>query len=147
MMGRAMTHSFLTVLSNSGPSYLCTPSPQPFVQLTWYTVPVQQRAIHLSPSQRMLGMWALHNLPLIKISQCRYLGQNSKRTKIARQLGDVQIKMRLRVSGSRDEIRQDYLPLLASKIILPLISKKAPAVRNYRPFVNDALISLCYRTN
>lgn len=48
---------------------------------------------------------------------------------MARQLGDVQIKMRLRVTGSRDEIRQDYLPLLSSKVVLPLTSKKGSAVR------------------
>lgn len=77
---------------------------------------------------------------LITPLQHRYLGQNSKRTKIARQLGDVQIKMRLRVSGSRDEIRQDYLPLLASKIILPLTSKKAPAVRLHDPCMNNVLM-------
>lgn len=59
----------------------------------------------------------------------RYLGQNSKRTKMARQLGDVQIKMRLKVTGSRDEIRQDYMPLLSSKVVLPLTSKKGSAVR------------------
>jgi replication factor C subunit 1 len=48
---------------------------------------------------------------------------------MARQLGDVQIKMRLKVTGSRDEIRQDYLPLLSSKVVLPLTSKKGSAVR------------------
>lgn len=43
-------------------------------------------------------------------------------------LGDIQIKMRLKVSGSRDEVRQDYMPLLASKIVLPLTRKDEAAV-------------------
>ena len=45
-------------------------------------------------------------------------------------LGDIQIKMRLKVSGSRDEVRQDYMPLLASKIVLPLTRKDEAAVRS-----------------
>jgi replication factor C subunit 1 len=57
-----------------------------------------------------------------------FLGQNSKRQKLARLLGDIQIKMRLKVSGSRDEVRQDYMPILASKIVLPLTEKGAAAV-------------------
>lgn len=40
--------------------------------------------------------------------------------------------MRLKVSGSRDEIRQDYLPLLASKVVLPLTMKKVAAVSHIR---------------
>jgi replication factor C subunit 1 len=56
------------------------------------------------------------------------LGQNSKRQKLARLLGDIQIKMRLKVSGSRDEVRQDYMPLLASKIVLPMTRKEEAAV-------------------
>ncbi|KAJ9111852.1 hypothetical protein QFC20_002439 [Naganishia adeliensis] len=70
----------------------------------------------------------------------RYLGQNSKRTKMARQLGDVQIKMRLKVTGSRDEIRQDYMPLLSSKVVLPLTSKKGSAdelVDQIMPYLDE----------
>lgn len=38
-----------------------------------------------------------------------------------RQLGDVQIRMRLRVSGDKPEIRQHYIPALYPKIVKPLI--------------------------
>lgn len=53
----------------------------------------------------------------------RWLGQNSKQGKLQRQLTDIQIRMRLRVSGSRQEIREQYMPMLAGKIVLPLVQK------------------------
>jgi len=51
----------------------------------------------------------------------RWLGQNSKRNKLSRQLGDVQIRMRLKVSGDKSEIRQSYIPALFPHIVKPLI--------------------------
>lgn len=35
-------------------------------------------------------------------------------------LTDIQIRMRLRVSGGKHEIREQYMPMLASKIVSPL---------------------------
>ncbi|WVQ80305.1 hypothetical protein IAT38_002410 [Cryptococcus sp. DSM 104549] len=58
----------------------------------------------------------------------QWLGQNSKQNKLGRMLTDIQIRMRLRASGSRAEIREQYMPLLASKIVLPLTKKGADAV-------------------
>ncbi|TXT05015.1 hypothetical protein VHUM_03835 [Vanrija humicola] len=58
----------------------------------------------------------------------QWLGQNSKQTKLQRQLTDIQIRMRLRVSGGRDEIRQQYMPLLASKIVTPLMTSGSGAI-------------------
>ena len=55
----------------------------------------------------------------------RWLGQNSKQGKLGRQLTDIQIRMRLRASGSRQEIRETYMPMLASKIVSPLTEKGA----------------------
>jgi hypothetical protein len=51
----------------------------------------------------------------------RWLGQNSKQAKLNRQLGDVQIRMRLKVSGDKSEIRQSYLPALFPHIVRTLI--------------------------
>ena len=50
----------------------------------------------------------------------RWLGQNSKQGKLTRQLGEVQIHMRLKVSGDKTEIRQHYLPALFPYIVKPL---------------------------
>ena len=51
----------------------------------------------------------------------RWLGQNSKQSKLGRQLSDVQIRMRLKVSGDKSEIRQSYIPALFPHIVKPLI--------------------------
>jgi hypothetical protein len=55
----------------------------------------------------------------------RWLGQNSKQGKLGRQLTDIQIRMRLRATGSRQEIRETYMPMLASKIVSPLVQSGA----------------------
>lgn len=57
------------------------------------------------------------------VDRFRWLGQNSKQGKLGRQLTDIQIRMRLRASGSRQEIRETYMPMLASKIVSPLVQK------------------------
>ena len=51
----------------------------------------------------------------------RWLGQNSKQIKLNRQLGDIQIRMRLKVSGDKHEIRQAYIPALFPHIVMPLM--------------------------
>jgi hypothetical protein len=50
----------------------------------------------------------------------RWLGQNSKQNKLMRQLGDIQTKMRLNVSGDKLEIRQSYIPTLHPHVVQPL---------------------------
>ncbi|KAG2153508.1 purine nucleotide binding protein [Suillus bovinus] len=58
----------------------------------------------------------------------QWLGQNSKQNKLNRQLGDVQVRMRLKVSGDKHEIRQSYIPALYPHIVKPLIDEGAAAV-------------------
>lgn len=58
----------------------------------------------------------------------QWLGQNSKMGKLQRELTDIQIRMRLRVSGSRNEIRQQYMPLIANKIVKPLMTDGSQAI-------------------
>ncbi|KAG2121607.1 replication factor RFC1 C terminal domain-containing protein [Suillus clintonianus] len=58
----------------------------------------------------------------------QWLGQNSKQNKLSRQLGDVQVRMRLRVSGDKSEIRQSYIPALYPHVVKPLIDRGAAAV-------------------
>ncbi|KAJ7283158.1 replication factor RFC1 C terminal domain-containing protein [Mycena rebaudengoi] len=45
-----------------------------------------------------------------------------------RQLSDVQIRMRLKVSGDKSEVRQSYIPALFPHIVRPLIEVGASAV-------------------
>jgi len=67
----------------------------------------------------------------------QWLGQNSKQNKLGRQLTDIQIRMRLCASGGRDEIRQQYMPLLASKIVLPLMDDGASAIEETIQVMDD----------
>lgn len=55
----------------------------------------------------------------------RWLGQNSKKNKLARQLADVQVRMRLKVSSDKAEIRQSYVPALFPYIVRPLVDEGA----------------------
>ena len=70
---------------------------------------------------------SLSKLCKLDLAHRRWLGQNSKQGKLQRQLTDIQIRMRLRVSGSRQEIREQYMPMLAAKIVLPLTQQGAGA--------------------
>jgi replication factor C subunit 1 len=53
----------------------------------------------------------------------RWLGQNSKQNKLGRALGEVQIRMRLKVSGDKSEIRLSYLPAMFPLLVEPLMDQ------------------------
>lgn len=72
----------------------------------------------------------------------RWLGQNSKQGKLARQLGDVQIRMRLKVSGDKSEIRQSYIPALFPHIVLPLQEDGAVRIAVFFAHVVDFCLTL-----
>ncbi|EJD42440.1 DNA replication factor C, large subunit [Auricularia subglabra TFB-10046 SS5] len=57
-----------------------------------------------------------------------WLGQNSKEQKLRRQLAEVQIKMRLRATGSKAEVRLGYLPTLHNALVRPLQLEGAAAI-------------------
>ncbi|WFD41436.1 DNA replication factor C complex subunit Rfc1 [Malassezia psittaci] len=50
-----------------------------------------------------------------------FLGQNSKRLRLQRELVDVQTRMRLRSTGSKEAIRQSYLSALLTRLADPLL--------------------------
>ena len=68
----------------------------------------------------------------------RWLGQNSKQNKLGRALGDVQIRMRLKVSGDKSEIRTSYLPAMFPLIVKPLMEEGS--VRSSPLFVHNQLM-------
>lgn len=70
------------------------------------------------PQYVAVQLWSV--FPLFMQTIPRWLGQNSKQGKLARQLSEVQIHMRLKVSGDKTEIRQSYLPALFPYIVKPL---------------------------
>lgn len=57
-----------------------------------------------------------------------WFGKNSSQTKLQRLLGEIQIRMRLKVSGDRKEIRQSYLPVLYPKLYDPLVEEGDAAI-------------------
>ncbi|CAG8062222.1 unnamed protein product [Penicillium olsonii] len=59
-----------------------------------------------------------------------WLGNNSKQGKMSRYVKEIQGHMRLRTTGNRDEIRQQYLPLLQEKIIRRLMDEGKESVES-----------------
>ncbi|KAK2752142.1 hypothetical protein FQN55_008032 [Onygenales sp. PD_40] len=59
-----------------------------------------------------------------------WLGNNSKQGKMARQVKEIQGHMRLRASGDRHEIRQQYLPALWNKLARPLMEEGKEVVED-----------------
>ncbi|GJN92543.1 hypothetical protein Rhopal_005573-T1 [Rhodotorula paludigena] len=57
-----------------------------------------------------------------------WLGKNSTQNKLNRQLAEIQIRMRLRASGDKRELRQSYLPTLFSSLVQPLQDRGTDAV-------------------
>lgn len=52
-----------------------------------------------------------------------WLGQNSKQSKLNRELMDMQARMRLKVSSDRHELRQSYIPALFPYVVKPLMDE------------------------
>jgi replication factor C subunit 1 len=57
-----------------------------------------------------------------------WLGQNSKQGKLVRYVKEIQSHMRLRTSGDRHEIRQQYLPILWTQTVKRLENEGKPCV-------------------
>ncbi|KZV77014.1 DNA replication factor C, large subunit [Peniophora sp. CONT] len=71
----------------------------------------------------------------------QWLGQNSKSNKLSRALGDVQIHMRLKVSGDKNEIRQAYIPALFPHIVQPLADEGSSAVEGVMETMDEYYLS------
>lgn len=93
----------------------------------WGLMPLHAVCSAVRPSSFLYGTGAHYGGPN-SMSFPQWLGQNSKQTKLNRQLGDVQIQMRLKVSGDKHEIRQSYIPALFPHIVKPLMDVGASAV-------------------
>ncbi|KAI0301881.1 replication factor RFC1 C terminal domain-containing protein [Multifurca ochricompacta] len=71
----------------------------------------------------------------------QWLGQNSKQSKLSRALSDVQIRMRLKVSGDKSEIRLSYLPAMFPLIVGPLMEHGSGGVDDVIESMDDYYIS------
>jgi len=92
------------------------------------------------PASCLYGMGAHYGGPNA-MTFPQWLGQNSKQNKLSRQLGDVQIRMRLKVSGDKSEIRQSYIPALFPHIMKPLIDEGVIAVSEVIERMDDYYLS------
>lgn len=93
----------------------------------WSLMPLHAVCSTVRPAAALYGVGAHYGGPNA-LSFPQWLGQNSKQSKLSRQLTDVQIRMRLKVSGDKLEIRQSYLPALFPHIVTPLMDNGASAV-------------------
>ncbi|KAF8624173.1 hypothetical protein AX15_006010 [Amanita polypyramis BW_CC] len=93
----------------------------------WSLMPLHAVISTVRPASYMYGSGVHFGGPN-SMAFPQWLGQNSKQNKLMRQLGDVQVRMRLKVSGDKSEIRQSYIPELYPHIVRPLIEEGASAV-------------------
>ncbi|CCH41183.1 Replication factor C subunit 1 [Wickerhamomyces ciferrii] len=63
-----------------------------------------------------------------RINFTGWLGQNSKTGKYTRLLTELQYRSRLRTSTDQTEFRLEYIPLLAKKLLDPLVSQGADGI-------------------
>ncbi|KAH3528999.1 hypothetical protein KXV55_003436 [Aspergillus fumigatus] len=70
-----------------------------------------------------------------------WLGQNSKQGKLWRYVKEIQGHMRLRASGDRDEIRQQYIPLLWNKLVRRLMDEGKDSVEDVIDFMDSYFLT------
>ncbi|RDX48557.1 DNA replication factor C, large subunit [Lentinus brumalis] len=106
----------------------------------WSLMPLHAVCSTVRPASFLYGMGAGYGGPNA-MSFPQWLGQNSKQTKLSRQLTDVQARMRLKVSGDKSEIRQSYIPSLFPHIVQPLMEKGASAVDDTIEFMDEYFLT------
>lgn len=80
-------------------------------QQQWSLMPTHAVFSSVRPASFVCGLMSGQT------SFTKWLGNNSKYGKLSRYVKELQAHMRLRTSGDRHEIRQQYLPVLWSRII------------------------------
>ncbi|KAI0269334.1 DNA replication factor C large subunit [Gloeopeniophorella convolvens] len=106
----------------------------------WSLMPTHAVLSTVRPSSFLYGPGSGYGGPNA-MSFPQWLGQNSKQNKLSRALGDVQIRMRLKVSGDKSEIRLSYLPAMFPLIVKPLMDEGSSAVDNVIESMDDYYVS------
>lgn len=91
----------------------------------WALMPVHAIFSFVRPASFVAGSQAGHSTTFTQ-----WLGKNSSMGKMQRQVKEIQGHMRLRASGDRHEIRQQYLPLLWANLVKKLEVEGKEAVPN-----------------
>jgi len=101
-------------------------------------VKVQAASALPLPLAPFLGKWRCR-LPCVRSYKqgTSWLGKNSTTNRLKNALGDVQIRMRLNVSGDRSEIRQTYLPVLMKQLSAPLAAQGQDGIEEVIALMDD----------
>ncbi|CEQ40704.1 SPOSA6832_02363 [Sporobolomyces salmonicolor] len=99
-------------------------------QQQWSLMPLHGMMSCVRPASLCYGQGGQPNFPA-------WFGKYSTQGKLSRMLGEIQIRMRLRVSGDRREIRQSYLPTLFPKLVQPLIEEGSDAIPQVMELMDD----------
>ncbi|GAA5961484.1 hypothetical protein JCM3765_003600 [Sporobolomyces pararoseus] len=91
-------------------------------QQHWSLMPLHGIMSCVKPASYCYGQGGQSNFP-------SWFPKNSSQGKLGRLLGEIQIRMRLKVSGDRKEIRQSYLPTLFPRLVTPLQERGSEAVQ------------------
>ncbi|KAF9115055.1 AP-3 complex subunit delta [Mortierella sp. AM989] len=70
-----------------------------------------------------------------------FLGQYSKSAKYNRMVKELQIRMRLKISGDKNEVRQSYLPALFPALTKPLLRDGVDAIPELIEFMDSYYLS------
>ena len=97
----------------------------------WSLMPVHGMMSTVTPAYYTHGMGG--GFPVFPA----WLGKNSSQGKLGRLLGEVQIRMRLRISGDRKEVRQAYIPTLFPRLVEPLIKKGEDGIAEVIELMDD----------
>lgn len=84
-------------------------------QQQWSLMPTHAMFSFVRPASFVAGSMAGHSTQFTS-----WLGKNSNQQKLTRMVKEIQGHMRLRTSGDRHEIRQQYLPLLWTELVKKL---------------------------
>ncbi|GAA5849527.1 hypothetical protein JCM3766R1_000220 [Sporobolomyces carnicolor] len=90
-------------------------------QQHWSLMPLHGMLSCVRPASLCYGSGGVANFPA-------WFPKNSSQGKLGRLLGEIQIRMRLKVSGDRREIRQSYIPTLFPRLVEPLQQRGTDAV-------------------
>ncbi|KAL1738330.1 DNA replication factor RFC1, partial [Schizophyllum fasciatum] len=100
----------------------------------WGLMPLHAVCSTVRPAYEMYGAGGGYgSANPVSFPQCQ--------NKLARQLSDVQIRMRLKVSGDKSEIRQSYIPSLYPHIVRPLMDEGASAVDEVIEYMDEYFLS------
>lgn len=104
-------------------------------QQHWTLMPVHGMMSTVTPSFHCYGMGGYGggfgaNADASKNTRMfpSWFGKNSTQGRLQRLLTDIQIRMRLKVSGDRREIRQSYIPVLFNRLLDPLVMQDAEGI-------------------